>query len=105
MACIRKRRGKWIADWRDGAGKRRWRSFETRKDAGNFLADQVRLARQPTRPVVDPKVTVAEYAERWLGIVRASAKPRTLDTYDGALKRHILSVLGRAKVADLHRAG
>jgi integrase len=105
VACIRKRRGKWVADWRDGAGRRRWQSFETRKDAENFLADQVRLARQPTRPVVDPKITVAGYAERWLGIVKTSAKPRTVEIYDGALQRHILPVLGAARVAELHRTG
>jgi integrase len=94
-----------VADWRDGAGARRWRSFETRKDAEHFLVDQMRLARQPTRPLIDPKISLAAYAERWLGVVATSAKPRTLETYEGALRRHILPALGRTRVADLHRPG
>ena len=28
MACIRKRRGKWVADWRDGGGVRHWMTFD-----------------------------------------------------------------------------
>lgn len=35
MACIRKRRGKWVVDYRDGAGVRRWVTCETRRRGGS----------------------------------------------------------------------
>ena len=37
MACIRKRRGSWVADWRDGAGVRHWKAFDTKREAEDFL--------------------------------------------------------------------
>jgi len=39
MACIRKRRGKWVIDYRDAMGKRRWETVEgNRKDADDRLS-------------------------------------------------------------------
>jgi len=38
MACIRQRRGKWVLDYRDGAGRRRWETFETKGAAEDRLA-------------------------------------------------------------------
>ena len=66
MACIRKRRGKYVVDYRDGAGIRRWVTCETRGEAETVLVDKSREARQPTRPVVDPNITMSAYVERWL---------------------------------------
>jgi hypothetical protein len=64
MACIRKRRGKYIVDYRDGAGVRRWITCETRRQAEDVLTERLRVSRQPIRPAVDTNITVAEYAER-----------------------------------------
>jgi hypothetical protein len=64
MACIRKRRGTWVVDYRDLAGIRRWVTCATRREAEAVMADRVREARQPTRPVVDPNITISAYAER-----------------------------------------
>ena len=36
MACVRKRRGKYVVDWRDGAGVRHWKSFDRKGDADAF---------------------------------------------------------------------
>ena len=33
MACVRKRRGKYVVDWRDGTGRRRWTTFYRKRDA------------------------------------------------------------------------
>ena len=42
MACVRKRRGKWVVDYRDGAGIRRWVTCETRRDAGQRSTPDIR---------------------------------------------------------------
>ncbi len=102
MACIRKRRGRYVVDYRDGAGIRRWVTCRTRQEADDVLAAKVRESRQPTRPVVDHNLTVAVYAERWLGLL-TTLKPRTIDTYSDALRLHLLPHLGGVKVRLLHK--
>ncbi len=103
MACIRKRRGKYVVDYRDGGGARRWITCNTRRDAEDVLSDRLRESRQPVRPVVDSSITASVYAERWLAQVGTTLKPRTVKTYRHALTFHLLPVLGRVKVRQLHR--
>src|SRR2546425_12011023 len=101
MACVRKRRGKWVVDYRDAAGVRRWVAWETRREAEDVRDSKRREARQATRPVVDPDITVAAYAERWLGLLAVSVKPRTLTMYRSYLNLHLLPVFGATKVRQL----
>ena len=79
MACIRKRRGKYVVDYRDAAGVRRWITCETRRQAEAVLSDRLRDSRQPIQPAVDTDITVAQYAERWLALIGAGVKPRTIE--------------------------
>ncbi len=46
MACIRKRREKWVVDYRDGAGARRWVTCETREAANAVLSEKIRESRR-----------------------------------------------------------
>jgi integrase len=52
---------------------------------------------------VDPNVTVAEYAQRWLRLC-ARLKPISIAGYRGKLDRHLLPALGGLKVRKLHRS-
>lgn len=101
MACIRKRRGKYVVDYRDGAGIRRWATCATRREAEDVLSQKVREARQLTRPTVNPDITISEYAERWLSLIAAGVKPRTLTMYRGHLTLHLLPAFGTTKVRQL----
>ena len=75
MACIRKRRGEWVVDYRDGAGKRRWGPpADAQDEAKTLLDEKARESRQGRRPVVDPDITVGAYAKRWLRIVQAGGQ-------------------------------
>src|SRR2546422_10698630 len=98
MACVRKRRGKWVVDYGDAAGVRRWVTCETRREAEDVRDSKRREARQATRPVVDPDITVIAYAERWLGLLAVGVKPRTLTMYRSYLNLHLLPVFGATKV-------
>jgi integrase len=104
MACIRKRRGKWIADYRDGAGCRHVPSFDTRREAEDFLARRVPESRQVMKPAVDSNITMAVYSERWLGLVQGHLKTRTLASYQHTLRLHILPELGSLKVRNVSRS-
>ncbi len=103
MACIRKRRGKYVVDYRDGAGVRRWITCETRRQAEDALSERLRASRQPVQPVVDTNITVAQYAERWLALIAAGVKPRTVETHRTALQLHLLPTFGRVKVRLLQK--
>ena len=42
MACIRKRRGKWVLDYRDQQGRRHWETTDgNRKDAELLMAQRL----------------------------------------------------------------
>ncbi len=101
MACIRNRRRKWVVDYRDAAGIRRWVTCRTRREAEDILDVKRREARQAIAPVVDPDITVAAYAERWLGLIVASVKPRTMETTRYVLRTNLLPALGTLKVRQL----
>ena len=101
MACIRKRRGKWVVDYRDGAAIRRWVTCETRREAEAVLTAKLQQARQLIRPSVDQNITLAAYAERWLGLVQASIKPRTLASYRQTVRLHLVPHLGSTRICRL----
>jgi hypothetical protein len=46
MACVCKRRGRWIIDFRDSSGRRRWETYDTRKEADDALSVRVRELRR-----------------------------------------------------------
>ena len=103
MACIRKRRGKDVVDYRDGAGIRRWVTCKTEREARNALIDKARAARQAMHPVVDPNITLSAYAERWLREIAVTIKPKTQKSYGLALRLHILPTLESTKVRMLQK--
>ena len=104
MACIRKRRGKWIADWRDGFGHRKWKTFETRREAEDFLDQERPKTRQWQRSAVPSDTTIASYKMRWLESIQPTIKYRTYVGYDRLLTVHVVPVLGSVPVQRLHRS-
>ncbi len=104
MGCVRKRRGRWVADYRDPLGIRRWLTFDTKREAELALATSVQQGRQASRPLVNPDILVAAYATRWLEQVRPTLKPRSFVGYEEKLRRHILPVFGMLRVRQLDRA-
>ena len=92
-----------VVDYRDAAGVRRWITCETRRQAEAVLSERLRDSRQPIQPAVDPDITVAHYAERWLALIGAGVKPRTIEGHRTALRLHLLPTFGRVKVRLLQK--
>jgi hypothetical protein len=40
--CIRKRRGKYVVDYRDAFGRRRWVTCDTRRESERVLSERLR---------------------------------------------------------------
>lgn len=107
MASIRKRtlpsgKVRWLAGYSDGGGKRRFRQFETKKEADAFL---VQARNQVATGVHTPdsvSPTVAEAAELWLKrCERDKLERTTLLQYRGHLTHHIGPRLGAVKLSRL----
>jgi integrase len=103
MACIRKRRGKWVVDYRDATGRRRWITCATKRQADKTLATKLQESGQAGAPVVNPRITIADYSERWLTLIERNIKPRTYRSYEETLRLHLLPAFGTTRVQQLVR--
>jgi integrase len=65
MACVRKRRGKWVADYRDHNGKRHWETFDTRKEAEGALAKSTVALKENRYVPPNDKRSVKDAFESW----------------------------------------
>jgi integrase len=105
MACIRKRRGKYILDYRDSRGIRRWQTCETREDANDALSARIREVKMLKGVAcADPNITIGDFYDGWIQKVEQTSSPRTAETYENNFRLHVLPELGEMKVKDLRRA-
>jgi integrase len=104
----RGRPGKWIADYRDGAGVRHWREFGTKREAEEFLdQERPRARRQTTRSTVPVRVTLKDYATTcWLPVAvdaRPKLKPATKFHYRRVMERFWIPAMGHVQLRRLQR--
>jgi len=98
---MRGRPGKWIADFRDSAGVRRWITRDTKRECEDELVKAVAQSRQRTRPAGDPNITLSLYAADWLRV--RAVKQATRESYTYILNHRILPALGALRVRDVSR--
>lgn len=106
MACVRKRRGKWVFDYHEATPtglRRRTRSFAKKSDAEAAQDKHRREYRQARDLTVDPDITLYAYADRWLTQLTATCRRRTIDSYRGMLTVHIRPRFGTRKLRDISR--
>jgi integrase-like protein len=105
MASVVRRRRKngkvsWYARYRDGRGKDVWEKCASAKDARARAAEvETLLARTGGAWSPPVKMTVAEYAERWLAERGPAIRERTLHSYRRSFEREILPNFGRIPLA------
>ena len=78
-------------------------TFGTKREAEDFLAKTIPEVRQRKRAVVPVTITVAAYADRWLHLIASTLKPRTLASYAGMLRLHLLPAFGAWRVQHLEK--
>jgi integrase len=91
MAKVAKRRGRYVLDFYDHQGKRRWITFPagtTEKKAKEKLREiEDQVARGVYIP--DKKIpTFIEVAENWLQFKKPDIRPATVEMYEGHIKNH-----------------
>jgi len=102
MACIAKRRGVWVVDWRDALGKRHRDAVEgNRDDAKKRLAEVLK----GEGLTVETKKTFQEYAEEWLKTYcKTEIKESTYREYAAAFKNHLYPAFGSLPFTKLTKA-
>jgi integrase len=103
MACIKKRRGKWVVDWRDSQGRRHWETKPDKIKAQDRLAEILKSQGLP-QPAVTDERTFKEYGDWWLeNVAKGSVKESTYLEYESALRKHVYPVLSSVPFADVKR--
>jgi integrase len=100
---LRGRPGKHIVDYHDATGARRWKTFDTRREAEAFRDKTGPSTRRTRHPRVPADVILKDYGQHWLGIVGTNVKPRTVASYRETLERYVLPVFGERKLRTLGR--
>ena len=93
MACVRRRRGRWVVDFRDQDGNRRWETFETRKQADNALSERVKQLKRGTYHAPAELPTFKEVAGDWLA-TKAGHRVSSYAQWQAHLDLHLLPALG-----------
>jgi integrase len=93
---------RWQVDYRDGAGVRRHRQFQTKRAAEAFALQAGSEVRAGMHTADSASITVEEAAELWIARgERDHLEAATLFDYRQHLKLHILPYLGSTKLSRL----
>jgi integrase len=105
MATFTKRRGRHVVDYRDATGRRRVLAFATRAEAEDYADREGIFSRRRgrLRPTVDPRITIAEYAARWLARQQRRLRPRAYEAHAVAVRNYVTPRLGTFRITDLRR--
>ena len=105
MACVRKRRGKWVIDFYDHLGKRHWETVGTnKKEAEEKLAEKMLEIRKGAYNPALSKTPLREYSERWLETyAKVNLKASTVKSYTESLNNHILPIIGHIPLRSITR--
>jgi hypothetical protein len=98
------RDGRWLARWRDPAGRQRKRSFRRRVDAERFLVEL--QAEMHRGRYVDPsagKVMFRVYADRWLSGL-GHLKATTAQRYGEVARGYVVAQWGDWPLASIARS-
>jgi integrase len=93
--------GRWTAGAEVGGYQRKWIYGKTRREVADRLSKIQRDVAEG-RPVINERLTVAEYLNRWLNeVAKHRTRPMTWRGYEHLVRLHILPSLGRVRLAKL----
>jgi integrase len=94
----------WLVDFKDAAGKRRYKQFDRKKDADAWLVRARNDVAAGTFTADAASITVAAAADQWLERCDANGLERsTLTQYRSHARHHITPHLGKVKLSRLTR--
>jgi integrase len=97
MACVKRRRNRWVVDFRDQDGKRRWQTYRTRDEADTALSKLTPALRQGTYRPPAELPTLEAVARDWFA-TKAGHRVSSQAGWQVHIENHILPVLGRRRI-------
>ncbi|MFI5282597.1 MAG: N-terminal phage integrase SAM-like domain-containing protein, partial [Candidatus Dormibacterales bacterium] len=93
--------GRWVAAIIFDGYRRKWIYGKTRRDVSDRLR-KIRSDVAEGRPVMNERLTMSEYLNRWLyEVAKQNTRPMTWRGYEHLVRLHILPTLGRVRLAKL----
>src|SRR5215813_7661953 len=100
MACVKKRRGKWVVDYRDSQGRRHWETKDDKRAAQDRLSE---ILKGKDLDIADNR-TFEEYGNWWLeNCAKGQVKASTYDEYESVLRKHVYPLLGSTPFVEVRR--
>jgi integrase len=91
MACVRKRRGKWVIDFRDQTGVRRWETFRTRREADDALHERRKEIERDTYTPQREQMTFDQLVDEFRAAhIASQLREATRRDYESCLSCHLL---------------
>ena len=104
MACVRKYRGELVIDYRDANGERHIERVSSKAAGLEKLAEITKSIRQGTFDPNRAKMLFKDYAKPWLQSRRGEITQSTVDSYEYALRVHLLPAFGSIEIGRITRA-
>src|SRR6476620_12416694 len=99
-SITRRKDGRWVARVTIEDGKRKNLYAKTRQEAAKLLTAALR-DRDLGLPLVGDRQTLSQYLASWLDAIEHSVKPRSHQSYAGAIRRDVTPTLGRIALSKL----
>lgn len=94
----------WLVDYRDGAGKRRFKQFTRKKDADAWITEAAWEVSKGVHTADSQSVTVADAADLWIKAAVANERERgTVEQYRTIARLHIVPLIGAERLSRLSR--
>lgn len=94
----------WLVDYRDGAGKRRFKQFARKKDADAWITEAAWEVSKGVHTADSQSVTVAAAADLWIKTAEANERERgTVEQYRTVARLHIVPLIGAERLSKLSR--
>lgn len=74
---------------------------KTKDEAERWLTNALHEAEQGLLVAIDRKTTLAAYLTQWLSDEQMQWEPKTYESYEGAVRLHLIPALGHLKLAEL----
>jgi integrase len=110
MACIAKRRGRYVIDFYDNQGKRRWQTLKkgtTKKKAREILRDIEDRINKGTYIHKSAMPSFSQVAKDWLEHKKTNLRASTWSTYEGHTRNHFNEldniIINRITIADIEK--
>lgn len=97
MACVKKRRGRYVLDFYDQHGKRQrvtMKADATKQEAWDELRDKVAAVRKRVFVPVKSMLLFSNVADEWLEQKKANVRITTWEMFEGNINKHFSELAG-----------